>query len=863
MPPFRRLSRGLSFNLFPQTLLLSQYSPSLVALIAVSVLTCASISNDEPPPFPLSTAPNVTSQGRASKCGQPVCGDTTLATTCAGAVPPDASVNVHSSPCYNSSTLDIACSCHGAPLASCAGGALHSNALFNLIDVWAGISSFTDAFNKIPEAVIHTHYWIENNPTAVLSLESNYPQSTGSKDFYDYFWNSWRPPDDQPTVVVAGPSCCHLSVAGKRLRQWDPRSSQGLDTAKLAVHFNATILVIENVAQLLDEDLQHGLLSEIDSFMVSNGYNSMCCWRLQDSHLGGCTSRERVFAMWEKIDFAASLPPLAAPPQRSQPSNIRAILSPVGEVGHLVLPGEFTGTPTRGCCDKPVLAGSLLFGGIDCPWIPGCSFTLPRIPKYDKYNYFPSKIWRLLKIDGECVQVFDDVKRRPQFRWIHRSNLRIYNRVAIKWPVLNIDGVSKAVRSSNFPPNDLILDTRFSPPAVRPFSSTEKWRLQRLSEAKLAHLNSLVAQEVIGVDEVTARAGNSIASTMVDAVARLVSARIAAHQELAAARKEGKCVWMALPAQLQCSSIVATVLLISTSKAPFQFLLIDASKIPVALQPSSPEQSLNMATRWATQLGASSAPDVCFPLHKPFGNSVIRAVICPQLDTFEPIGNLAPGVAWTPLESLWDSNLIDLLVMAVERIQSHTQNVVRSQSTWLSGKVSGVAAVQPVFDETGPPAEWLHSVKACHRVEQKLVSALFADTSEHALYLQSWAGIAKPVDTSELAPHLKRSLVLPADWCQFASPNPHQAIESQFAPLPSRPSHQRRPAPLGWLSAIVASRRCEAELIVNAFVKQLTLWLSGKAQRPATQAIPGSWMEPWIYTNQRMSSTLSQAGLSL
>ena len=73
-----------------------------------------------------------------------------------------------------------------------------------------------------------------------------------------------------------------------------------------------------------------------------------------------------------------------------------------------------------------------------------------------------------MKIDGDCVQVFDDVKRRPQFRWIHRSNLRKYNRVAVKWPVLHIDGVSKAVRSSNFPPNDLILDTRFSPAVVRP-----------------------------------------------------------------------------------------------------------------------------------------------------------------------------------------------------------------------------------------------------------------------------------------------------------------------------------------------------------------------------------------------------------
>jgi hypothetical protein len=75
--------------------------------------------------------------------------------------------------------------------------------------------------------------------------------------------------------------------------------------------------------------------------------------------------------------------------------------------------------------------------------------------------------------------------------------------------------------------------------------------------------------------------------------------------------------------------------------------------------------------------------------------------------------------------------------------------------------------------------------KSCHRVEQKLVSALYADASEHARYLQSWTGIAKPVDTSELAPHLKKSLILPADWCQFASPNPHQAVESQAGLLTS------------------------------------------------------------------------------
>ena len=58
-----------------------------------------------------------------------------------------------------------------------------------------------------------------------------------------------------------------------------------------------------------------------------------------------------------------------------------------------------------------------------------------------------------------------------------------------------------------------------------------------LSEKKLAHLSFLVAQAVIGVDDVTARAGNSIPSTMLDAVAQLISARISAHQELISTRE--------------------------------------------------------------------------------------------------------------------------------------------------------------------------------------------------------------------------------------------------------------------------------------------------------------------------------------
>ena len=95
-----------------------------------------------------------------------------------------------------------------------------------------------------------------------------------------------------------------------------------------------------------------------------------------------------------------------------------------------------------------------------------------------------------------------------------------------------------------------------------------------------------------------ARGGNSNPSTMVDAVAQLVFARISAHQELFAARREGEYVWMALPMQLHCTYIVATILLICTSKAPFQILPINGLRMPGALQPSSPERSLGMATWW-------------------------------------------------------------------------------------------------------------------------------------------------------------------------------------------------------------------------------------------------------------------------
>ena len=174
-------------------------------------------------------------------------------------------------------------------------------------------------------------------------------------------------------------------------------------------------------------------------------------------------------------------------------------------------------------------------------------------------------------------------------------------------------------------------------------------------------------------------------------------------------------------------------------------------------------------------------------------------------------------------------------------------DTTRSPSNWLSGKVSGTAAVSPLPNVTTHSASWDAAVDACHDVETELRSILSADKSRHALYLQSWADIVTPADTSDIAPHLREALTLPAGWCEFASPDPHQPIESQYAPLPAKPSAKCRPAPLGWLSAIVTRRQVEAAHLVDGFVHQLTSWLAGNSQRPDTQAIPESWLEHWIY----------------
>ena len=161
----------------------------------------------------------------------------------------------------------------------------------SLLDVWAGISSFSDGFAAQAHVPVQQRVWIENAPADIALLAATYSAANNCCDFYTYSWTGWK--------FNSGPSCCPFSVSGKRLRQHDPRSTQGLDTTALAVHLGAKVLIVENVSQFINEDYRHKLVSEMVDYLQQHGLILVATWILLDSALGGCSGRERVFLVWD------------------------------------------------------------------------------------------------------------------------------------------------------------------------------------------------------------------------------------------------------------------------------------------------------------------------------------------------------------------------------------------------------------------------------------------------------------------------------------------------------------------------------------------------------------------------------------
>ena len=71
---------------------------------------------------------------------------------------------------------------------------------------------------------------------------------------------------------------------------------------------SATLILLENVLPLVEEDATHGLYSKLLQQAAALGYTLVQRWKLEDSKSGGHTQRARVFLVWEKAVVTAQLP---------------------------------------------------------------------------------------------------------------------------------------------------------------------------------------------------------------------------------------------------------------------------------------------------------------------------------------------------------------------------------------------------------------------------------------------------------------------------------------------------------------------------------------------------------------------------
>ena len=702
----------------------------------------------------------------------------------------------------------------------------------SLLDVWAGVSSFHEAFSQQSHVAVAESAWIEREPIAQLVLNSFIAARQCCDDFYSdefYYgaWREWR--FDHDLIVTAGPSCCPLSISGKRKRHLDSRASQGLDTARLAIQLGALVLIVENVAQFWDEDHIHGLVAEMNKELLLAGFVAVGVWRLLDSQLGGATGRERVFLRWERKEMASCMPPLNKEPAEVEHGKLVDFLDPVGTVRQLEIGGqsffqEFEIWEID--CKRASKVGELHIRGDADKWMEGEALKLPG----------DCRLWRELELSDGWSRLIFDCRSNPKFRWVRTSSLKFSQRQWLKWPVYSIDGVAKALRHTNFAPGDLYLDTRDGR-RVRPLSGRERWRLMGLHPAKA----ELLIEAGLG-DQLGQLAGNSIPVRMTAAVAADEAKRVSTFKWMVRCRERSTFCLMPPVAALHCESLCATFLL-CLGLAATEVLVWDGGCIPGMVHEVTQKQAFGTACSWAAELGCPGT-EQCILLERDSGNSRARTVIWYD----QKLSHLLEANA-VKISDVLGLPVGQLAVDALAQVQRMVSDVVinsEHSGGWQSGRVAGSAAYQHEQLSGACAEEEKAFLQQMQQHEESVIemrSVLEADGSDEML---QWMQMLSPTDLAEFPAALRRPMSK-LDWCGVAVPDPHVAVETDWQPLPGHVELPERPAQQGWLSAVRPGFRTEARRRVKSFQKKLTKWLDGKAERPAVTVIPGKWLEHWVF----------------
>ena len=178
-----------------------------------------------------------------------------------------------------------------------------------LAELWAGVATLSACFILLSGVPLHA--FCECDDMLFAFLSTKHPTAQTARRFEDNEWLSWQFCPDCYSIFCGGPSCTSLSTAGKQLAGRDPTSRYLFDHLKAAAHFAALLVLLENVAWLVDGDEDHGLFSQLKLLAGELGYVLTKVWRLRDCEVSGFTQRERVFLLFERVHLVPLLPAVA------------------------------------------------------------------------------------------------------------------------------------------------------------------------------------------------------------------------------------------------------------------------------------------------------------------------------------------------------------------------------------------------------------------------------------------------------------------------------------------------------------------------------------------------------------------------
>jgi len=194
-----------------------------------------------------------------------------------------------------------------------------------VVEAWAGLTVLSTEFEKHGATVMGC---IELVPELQGLARWKHKQAEVTGDFYEREWERWRDKwgAGGPRIATGGFTCVTLSEAGLKKMDKDSRSTQLIDTLKMATFFGVSAVLLENVYNLVGKDEEHGMLSSAVAFMKDNSFVQVAVWDRVHSRCGGPSQRRRVFPCWLGADIAMIVRPVVREVTDSEPTSVGTCL---------------------------------------------------------------------------------------------------------------------------------------------------------------------------------------------------------------------------------------------------------------------------------------------------------------------------------------------------------------------------------------------------------------------------------------------------------------------------------------------------------------------------------------------------------